>query len=142
MGRCCGRIAFRRRTGERRPLQVKAELESKYPGEADMSDEFCIVIVTVGKAEEAEKIASALVEERLAACCSLVPRIRSIYRWKGEVHRDEETLMLIKTRRTGFEALRRRVAALHSYEVPEIVALPVVAGHQPYLDWLAQEVSG
>ncbi len=107
-----------------------------------MPDEFCVVLVTVGKPEEAEKIASALVEERLAACCNLVPSVRSVYRWKGEICREAETLMIIKTRRDRFEALRARVAELHSYDVPEIVELPILAGHTPYLDWLREETGG
>ncbi len=104
-----------------------------------MPEEFCVVLVTVGRPEEAEKIASALVEERLAACCNLVSSVRSVYRWKGEICRDEEVLMVIKTRRERFEALRARIAELHSYEVPEIIRLPILAGHAPYLDWIRQE---
>ena len=107
-----------------------------------MADEFCIVLVTAGKREEAEKIADALVQERLAACCNLLPGVRSIYRWKGEVCRDEETLIVIKTRATLFPALRDRVIALHSYELPEIIRLPIVEGHAPYLDWLRSETKG
>jgi len=83
--------------------------------------------------------ANVLVDERLAACCSLAPGVRSVYRWKEEVHRDEETLLVIKTRRERFEELRKRVVELHSYEVPEIIALPVVAGHEPYLNWIRAE---
>jgi periplasmic divalent cation tolerance protein len=103
------------------------------------ADDFCVVFVTVGKRDEAEKIASALVEGKLAACCNLVGPIRSIYRWKGEICRDEETLLIFKTRRAGFERLRARVVALHSYSVPEIIAVPIVAGHAPYLDWVRDE---
>jgi periplasmic divalent cation tolerance protein len=106
-----------------------------------MAEECCVVFVTVGKREEAEKIADALVAERLAACCNLVPSVKSIYRWKGEICRDEETLMVIKTRRERFEALRARVKALHSYAVPEIVALPIIAGHADYLDWVCEETT-
>ena len=104
-----------------------------------MSEGFCIAMVTVGNPEEGERIANALVDERLAACCSLVPGVRSVYRWKDEVHRDEETLIVIKTRRERFEELRKRVLELHSYEVPEIIALPIVAGHEPYLNWIRAE---
>jgi periplasmic divalent cation tolerance protein len=104
-----------------------------------MENDLCVVLVTVGKREEAERIGSALVEEKLAACCNLVGPIRSIYRWKGEICRDEETLLVLKTRREGFEKLRARVAGLHSYAVPEIIALPIVAGHAPYLDWVRDE---
>jgi periplasmic divalent cation tolerance protein len=99
----------------------------------------CVVFVTVGKRDEAEKIASALVEEKLAACCNLVGPIRSVYRWKGEICRDEETLLIFKTRRESFEKLRARVVELHSYTVPEIIAVPIVAGHASYLDWVREE---
>jgi len=104
-----------------------------------MAEEFCAVFVTVGKVEEAEKIANALVEEKLAACCNMVPAIRSIYRWQGQICRDSETLLIFKTRRALFERLRARVKELHSYTVPEIVALPIVEGHRPYMEWLQAE---
>jgi len=106
-----------------------------------MADECCVVLVTVGNREEAEKIASSLVSERLAACCNLIGGVDSTYRWQGAICRDEEVLLVIKTRRERFEALCARVAELHSYEVPEIVALPVVAGHRPYLNWVRKETT-
>lgn len=106
-----------------------------------MADDACVVFVTAPSREAAEQIAAALVEERLAACCNLVPGITSFYRWKGEMCRDDETLLIIKTRRERFDALRARVVKLHSYEVPEIVALPIIAGHPPYLQWVSEETS-
>jgi len=107
-----------------------------------MVGEYCVVFVTVGTASEAEKIASTVVEERLAACCNLIPGIRSVYRWQGKICRDEETLLIMKTRRERFEALRARVATLHGYEVPEIIALPIAAGHAAYLEWLCEGTAG
>jgi periplasmic divalent cation tolerance protein len=107
-----------------------------------MGNEFCVVYVTAGKPAEAEAIASALVEERLAACCSLVSPVRSIYRWEGKICREEETLLVIKTRRALFGALRDRVLALHSYDVPEIVMLPIAEGHEAYMRWLGDETGG
>ena len=101
----------------------------------------CVVFATVGSREEAERIAAAVVEERLAACCNLVPGVCSVYRWKGAVHRDDETLMILKTRRSLFESLRARIKSLHSYEVPEIIALPLIAGHADYLNWVEQETA-
>ena len=106
-----------------------------------MIEEYCVAFVTVGKREEAEKIASVLVEERLAACCNLLPAVRSIYRWKGEICRDEETLIILKTRTSIFEKVRARVQQLHSYTVPEIIAVPIIAGHAPYLNWVRDETS-
>jgi periplasmic divalent cation tolerance protein len=105
-----------------------------------MSDRI-VALTTVGTAEDAERIARALVERRLAACVNVVPRVVSIYRWKGEVCRDEERLLVVKTRTEKLEALRDALLALHPYELPELVALPVEAGHGPYLDWLDESVS-
>lgn len=96
-----------------------------------------VVLVACPSAEKATEIARALVEERLAACASVVPSVRSIYRWKDEVQDDAEALLVVKTARDRFEALRARVLALHPYEVPEVIALPVEAGHVSYLDWIA-----
>jgi periplasmic divalent cation tolerance protein len=101
-----------------------------------------VVLVTAGSREEAEGIARALVAERLAACASLVAPVTSIYRWQGAVERAEEVLLLIKTRRALVARLEARVRALHSYEVPEVIALPIVAGARPYLAWLAGATAG
>ena len=95
-----------------------------------------IILVTAGSETEAEKIARALVEERLAACVNIVSPIRSIYRWEDKVQDDREWLLVIKTQSTHFAAIEARVKALHSYQVPEVIALPIVAGSEPYLDWL------
>ncbi len=87
-------------------------------------------------ADAAEALATALVEHRVAACVSIVPGLRSVYRWKDAVCRDDETLLLIKHPADGFEALRRAVLAQHPYELPEIVAVSLDRGHPPYLDWI------
>ena len=100
-----------------------------------------VAFSTVGTAEDAERIARALVERRLAACVNVVPGVVSVYRWKGEVCRDEELLLVIKTRAERLPALREALVALHPYEVPELVALPIESGHPPYLDWLDESVS-
>ncbi len=101
-----------------------------------------VALSTVGTAEDAERIARALVERRLAACVNVVPGVVSVYRWKGAVERDEERLLVIKTRAERLEELRRALVELHPYEVPELLALPVEAGHGPYLAWLDESVSG
>ncbi len=106
-----------------------------------MTNDFCVVFVTVEKPGEAAGIADALVEEKIAACCNILPAVRSTYRWKGKVYRTEEWMMVIKTRRANFEKLRARVKELHSYAVPEIIALPIVEGHMPYMDWLWDETA-
>ncbi len=97
-----------------------------------------VVLVTCPTVAVGERIARQLVEERLAACVNLIPRVTSVYRWQGKLARDRETLLVIKSRRIRFPALARRVAALHPYSVPEIIALPVPAGSRAYLEWVAE----
>jgi len=100
-----------------------------------------IILVTAGSESEAEAIAKALVEERLAACVNILDPIRSIYRWEGKVVDDHEWLLIIKTQNERFAAVEEKVKALHSYQVPEVIALPILEGSTPYLHWLAQESS-
>ncbi|HVR72665.1 MAG TPA: divalent-cation tolerance protein CutA [Vicinamibacteria bacterium] len=95
-----------------------------------------VVLSTVARAEDAERIGRELVERGLAACVNVVPGLVSLYRWKGTVEREEERLLLIKTRGETFPALRDALVALHPYEVPEVLALPIADGHAPYLAWL------
>ncbi len=99
---------------------------------------FRLVLVTAGSEDEAAKIAKALVEERLAACANIVPKIRSIYRWEGKVQDEAEALLIIKTTEASLPALEKRVRALHSYGVPEVIALALDQGSAPYLNWLAE----
>lgn len=100
-----------------------------------------IVLSTVATEADAVRIARALVEGGLAACVNVVSGVRSIYRWKGEVQEDEERLLVIKTRRDRFEALRETLVSMHPYELPEAVVLPIEAGHAPYLAWLDESVA-
>ncbi|MBE9079265.1 divalent-cation tolerance protein CutA [Romeria aff. gracilis LEGE 07310] len=102
--------------------------------------QFGIVLVTAGSEAEARHIAAALVEERLAACVSLLP-IRSVYRWQGEVKQDHEWQLVIKTRLDEFAELEARIQALHSYEVPEVIALPIQQGAASYLDWIQAQTA-
>jgi periplasmic divalent cation tolerance protein len=104
--------------------------------------EAIVVLVTAPSAGKAAAIARALVEERLAACCNIVPGLRSIYRWEGRVQEDEEALLVIKTGRELFEPLRARVVALHEYQCPEVIALSIAEGHAPYLDWIRGALVG
>ena len=99
-----------------------------------------IVFSTCGSAEEAERIARGLVDARAAACVSIVPGMRSIYRWKGAVEDAAEWLLVIKTARGSFERVKTELRKLHSYEVPELVALPVVEGLEEYLNWIGENV--
>ncbi|QEQ02365.1 divalent-cation tolerance protein CutA [Thermosynechococcus sp. CL-1] len=100
--------------------------------------EYCVVMVTTATEAEALSLADQLVAEHLAACVQILP-IQSIYRWQGTVHRDPEWQLLIKTRITLFEQVRDRLLALHSYEVPEIIALPIIAGSPAYLSWVKEQ---
>ncbi|HXZ13353.1 MAG TPA: divalent-cation tolerance protein CutA [Candidatus Sulfotelmatobacter sp.] len=101
-----------------------------------------VVLVTCGSAKEARRIARALVEERLAACGNILEApVRSIYRWKGKVEAAGEFLLVIKSSRKRFAALEREVKRLHSYDVPDIIALPIVMGSSDYLRWVAECVS-
>lgn len=101
-----------------------------------MKDSCVVVFSTAPNAEEAARIGKAVVEEGLAACCNIVPGLRSIYKWKGEVCDEPEVLCVFKTRDGLFERLRDRIKGLHSYEVPEIVSVAIDAGLPDYLDWI------
>lgn len=98
--------------------------------------EHIIVYITTSKEEEAEKIARALVEEKLAGCVNIIKNIRSIYSWEGKIEDDFEFLMIVKTQKHLFDRLSKRVRELHSYTVPEIIALPIITGSEEYLKWL------
>jgi periplasmic divalent cation tolerance protein len=101
-----------------------------------------VVLMTAGSQEEAERIARALVVEMLAACVNVIPGVTSIYHWQGEIQQDQEWLLVAKSRREVLDHLVRRVQALHSYDLPEIIALPLVGGSEAYLRWLDEQVHG
>ncbi len=98
-----------------------------------------VVLVTAPTPDEAARIARAVVEERLAACGNVLSGLRSIYRWQGAVQDEPEALLMLKTTAPLFERLRSRVVELHPYDTPEVLALPVAAGHLPYLAWIGAE---
>ncbi|HEY1203614.1 MAG: divalent-cation tolerance protein CutA [Bryobacteraceae bacterium] len=100
-----------------------------------------VVLVTCSSVEEGRKIARALVERRLAACVNVVTGIESVYRWKGAVEEASECLLLAKTTRGRFDPLQSAVRELHSYELPEVVALPIVDGVEAYLSWIETSVA-
>jgi periplasmic divalent cation tolerance protein len=102
--------------------------------------EALLVLCTAPTAEVAAGLARALVEARLAACGNVLPGLRSIYRWQGRVEDQPEVLLLLKTTRASFPALRDELLRRHPYEVPEVLALPIEAGSAPYLEWLAAQV--
>ena len=103
--------------------------------------EFIVIYVTAGSTSEASRLARALVEERLAACVNQIGPIQSLYRWEGKLEESVEQLLIIKSRKDLFPALEKRVRELHSYSVPEIVALPIIDGSPDYLRWLGEQVA-
>ena len=100
-----------------------------------------IVMVTTATQDEAGKIADHVVRCRLAACASTIPTVRSTYWWEGKMMNDEESLLLIKTTSDKFKSLEETIQKIHSYKVPEIVAIPVSKGFPPYLEWVIRETS-
>lgn len=99
-----------------------------------------VVLMTAGSQEEADQIAEGLVAESLAACVNIVPGVTSVYRWQGGVERDQEWLLVAKSHREALDRLVQRVQELHSYDVPEIIALPLTGGSEAYLRWIDAEV--
>lgn len=97
-----------------------------------------VVLVTIGSADEAATLAKTLVDEKLAACCNVIEKIRSIYRWEGKVCDEGETLLMIKTIAHNYDKLEKRIKELHSYQVPEIIAIDITRGFPPYLVWLKE----
>lgn len=109
--------------------------KSKAPrGEGPITE--IVVLITASSQEEASKIGRALVEAELAACANVLPNIRSIFRWQGQVTEEQESLLLVKTRSGLFNDLASRVKAMHSYKVPEIIALSIGRGWAEYLSWI------
>ncbi len=100
-----------------------------------------VVLSTADSEESAATLAKALVEQRLAACVNIIPGARSIYRWQGKVEDAAEWILVIKSRRDLFDRLREAIAKAHSYEVPEVIALPVVDGSESYLAWIDRELA-
>jgi len=99
-----------------------------------------VIFSSCPSAEEAEKVARRLVELRLAACVTLIPGARSIYRWQDAIEETDEHVLLIKSRRDLFDRLKEELGSIHSYEVPEILGLPVVEGSPAYIDWIDKEL--
>ncbi|HEX6285412.1 MAG TPA: divalent-cation tolerance protein CutA [Pyrinomonadaceae bacterium] len=99
-----------------------------------------VVFMTAANGEEATRLADLLIGAHLAACVQILPEMESVYRWEGKVERQSEVLLLAKTTAAKFPELEREVRALHSYETPEIIAVPIVIGSSPYLEWLTQSL--
>ena len=101
---------------------------------------YIVILITAGSPEEAHKVAEALVEQRMAACVNIVPEVHSLFWWEGHLDSGKETLLLAKTKAALLEDVVRLVKELHSYDVPEIIAVPIIGGNQDYLDWIGKEV--
>ncbi len=97
---------------------------------------YILVLITASSLQEGERIGSSLVEEGLAACCNIIPEIKSIFKWKGKLCKEKEVLLLVKSKTSLFKKLEDRVKKLHSYEVPEIISFPIEAGLKDYFKWM------
>ena len=109
---------------------------------SEQTNDQIVVLMTAPNAAEATRIAEILVEQKLAACVQILPPMTSIYVWKGEVQRESEILLVAKSARAKFDELESAVRAIHSYETPELIALPIVAGSPAYLSWLSSCLEG
>lgn len=105
------------------------------------STEHVVVVMTAATLDEATRIAEVLVAKRLAACVQILPQMTSIYVWQGEMQRESEHLLMAKSTRAKFDELEREVRTIHSYETPEIIALPIINGSSAYLDWLSESLN-
>jgi len=101
-----------------------------------------LVLSTIDSSEGAERIAQHLVEEQLAACVNIIPKITSVYKWKGALERDTESLMILKTSEDRLPQLIHRIKELHPYEVPEVIAFAIEHGYPPYLEWIVSQTRG
>ena len=106
----------------------------------DAESKYIVVLVTVPAREEAERIARGVLEEKLAACVNIIPGVDSYYWWQGKIDMSKELLLVIKTQSPLFSQLKERVASLHSYDVPEIIAMPLAQGSPSYLNWINESV--
>jgi periplasmic divalent cation tolerance protein len=97
---------------------------------------FCAVFTTTSSIDEAKTIAHNLVESKLAACVNIIPGVVSVYEWQDKINEEEECILFIKTQENLFERLKERILNIHSYELPEIIMLPIKDGHKQYLDWI------
>jgi len=106
-----------------------------------MDSKFCMIFVTASNHDEAKVIADALLKDKLAACVNIVDSIKSFFLWKGKLDRTQESLLIIKTKVGKFNKICSKVKTIHSYDVPEIIALPIIEGDNQYLQWIDEEIS-
>lgn len=101
--------------------------------------EYGLILTTTSSLDEAKRIAGYLVQNKLAACVNIIPKIISVYKWKGQICEDEEFLLFIKTKKGSFDSVKDSILKLHSYELPEVIMLPVENGYEKYLNWIEKE---
>ncbi len=101
---------------------------------------YCIINCTVQNKKSAVEIAKQLVKKKLIACCNIIPSVTSVYMWKGKLQEDNEVLMIMKTETTLFEQIETEIKKLHSYDIPEIICIPVNNGSRKYLDWVDEQI--
>jgi len=105
----------------------------------ESQNDYMVVLTTCSSEDEAKRIAKKLVEEHLIACANVIANVFSIYKWQGQLCEEGEVLIIMKSRREHLNKIQNRIKVLHSYDVPEIIALPIIGGSQAYLDWVFQE---
>ena len=103
---------------------------------------YCIINVTTATKEDAEKIATYLTENELAACCNIIDNITSIYKWQNKLNKDKEVLMIIKTKTQLYPRVEEEIKRLHSYDIPEIICIPIIGGSKEYLNWIEEQTEG
>ena len=128
--------------GQIRLIQCSAEKQTGIPGllYTMKASDFLLVLCTCPPGRTAEHLAQSLVEGRLAACVNITSPVTSIYRWKNNIEKDEEALLVIKTSAAGWPALEQAILELHPYELPEIIALPLSGGNERYLNWVGDNL--
>jgi periplasmic divalent cation tolerance protein len=102
-------------------------------------EDFIIILVTASSEEEAKKVAQSLVDKRLAACVNIIKDVQSVFRWKGKILDEKELLLIVKTRKKLYKNVEEEVKNIHSYEVPEVIAFPIISGSKDYLYWIDSE---
>ena len=106
-----------------------------------MGEKAVLILITTGARDDAERLGEALVVQHLAACCSVVPTVHSIYYWDGQLQREHEALLLVKTLESRADEVQEFVRTHHAYELPEMLQVPIQGGYSPYLNWLEQQVT-
>ncbi|HDP99850.1 MAG TPA: divalent-cation tolerance protein CutA [bacterium] len=104
-----------------------------------MQTDYVLILVTAASTEEAEQISWILIKKQLVACVNIISPVKSLFRWKGELCQENETVMLLKALRKNFDSIQREIKSAHSYENPEIIALPIILGAEDYLNWIKTE---